>query len=292
MKHTQPLFNPNNEKLLMIHADDAGLSHAQNQAIIQCLEKGVVNSYSIMTPCPWFYEIAQFAVNNPHYDCGIHLTLTCEWKSYKFGPVLPAHEVPSLVDANGYFHHSRDKVKQQANPEEVEKELRAQIEKARSMGIQPTHLDSHMYTLGLTPELLAIYKQLGRDYNLPIFLDADFLTELGIDVEKHLDASDLCVDDTHIGQYSHFEKGELLNYYDRILNKLKSGFNLLLVHPAYDGQEMQGITINHPNFGAHWRQQDLEYCTSLKTKEKLATHNIRLITWQEIKKQVEQFAEL
>ena len=139
-----------------------------------------------------------------------------------------------------------------------------------------------MYTLGLTPELLAVYKQLGHEYQLPLLLDEEFLTDLGIDVEKQLNPSDLRVDYTHIGEYSHFEKGELLNYYDRVLDELKTGFNILLVHPAIDDLEMQGITVDHPNFGSQWRQLDFDYLTSLKAKSKLIANNIQLITWNEI----------
>src|SRR5664279_2586227 len=136
---------PEKTKLLIIHADDAGLSHSKNIATIQSLEKGIVNSYSIMVPCLWFYEMAIFAKNNPHFDNGIHLTLTCEWGNYKFGPVSPASEVPSLVDENGYFYKTREELRKNASAEDVGKELQAQLEKAFKFGLKPTHIDSHMY---------------------------------------------------------------------------------------------------------------------------------------------------
>lgn len=271
-----------NHKRLIIHADDAGLSHSQNRAIMQSLRSGVVNSYSIMVPCPWFYEIALFATESPQYDCGIHLTLTCEWKHYKFGPVLPVKEVPSLVDGNGYFHASRAKVKEQANPEEVKKELTAQIECALQMGVEPTHLDSHMYTLGLTPQLLAIYQQLGQTYGLPIFLDRPFLQELGIDTAKHLSKNTFCVDKTYIGEYQHFAKRELAAYYKQALQTLKPGLNLLLVHPAFNDPEMQAITTAHPNFGAQWRQLDFNFLNHPTTKQLLTNNQIKMVTWRDI----------
>ena len=124
-------------KLLIIHADDAGLCHSENRATFETLQKGIVNSYSIMVPCPWFYEASVFAKNNPDYDNGVHLTLTCEWENYKFGPVLPISEVSSLVDENGHFFKNRDGVRNNALAEEVRKELTAQIEKAIKLWIEP-----------------------------------------------------------------------------------------------------------------------------------------------------------
>ncbi len=270
------------EKYLMIHADDGGLSHSQNRAIMQSLQEGVVNSYSIMPPCPWFYEMALFAAKHPQYDCGIHLTLTCEWNRYKFGPVLSSHEVPSLVDSHGNFPTSRAAVKNNANPHEVKKELTAQIEKSLAMGIKPTHLDSHMYTLGLSPELLSVYKQLGQAYDLPIYLDKEFLIELGIDVEQSLSPSDVCVSASHLGEYHHFENNDLINYYNQTLDELKPGFNILYVHPAFDDEEMKGICVDHPNFGSRWRQVDFDFLNSDNTRLKLKSNNIHMITWSDI----------
>ncbi len=104
MNLSQNLGFPENTKLLIVHADDAGLSHSGNRATIKSLQYGVVNSFSIMVPCPWFHEMAVFARKNPRFDYGIHLTLTCEWEYYRFDPVLPISEVPSLVDENGHFY--------------------------------------------------------------------------------------------------------------------------------------------------------------------------------------------
>lgn len=135
-------------KLVMIHADDAGLSHSENLATIQSLEHGIVNSYSIMVPCSGFEEMATFAKNNAQFDYGIHLTLTCEWDYHRFGPVLPASEVKSIVDKEGHFFKTRRELKNSASAEDVQKEFEAQIEKAYALGLTPTHIDSHMYSVG------------------------------------------------------------------------------------------------------------------------------------------------
>ncbi|MDN3674405.1 polysaccharide deacetylase family protein [Flavobacterium branchiarum] len=282
MNLAQKLGYHKDSKLLIIHADDAGLSHSENRATIQALQNGMINSYSIMVPCPWFYEIANFAKDNPHIDNGIHLTLTCEWENYKFGPVLPITEVPSLVDINGYFYKNRTEFMNNAKSDEVEKELRAQIEKALHFGLKPTHLDSHMCSVGVSPEFLDTYKALGKEYNLPVFINKQFVESVSLSTEKYDFENTLLADNLLIGNYTDFEKGELKKSYEEALDNIKPGFNVFLLHPAYDDNEMQAVTKNHPNFGSKWRQIDLDYFTSETCKSKLKNNNIQLITWREI----------
>ena len=271
------------DKLLMIHADDAGLSHSENMATIQSLKAGSVISYSIMAPCPWFFEMAEFAKDNPQYDCGIHLTLTCEWEKYRFGPVLPIKEVPGLVDEYGHFYKKRDLLHKNASNEEVRKELRAQIEKALKFGVKPTHLDSHMYSVAARHEFLEIYRDLGEIYDLPVFFNKQLITEMGLDARKSILEDDIVSDNLFLGTFTDFEKGRLVNYYDQVLDNLPPGFNVLILHPAFDNHEMQGITINHPNFGSEWRQLDFDYFTSEKCKARIKDNKIKMITWREIK---------
>lgn len=275
---------PENAILLMIHADDAGLSHSENMATIAALENGSVNSYSVMVPCPWFFEMAKFAAKNPQFDNGIHLTLTCEWEKYRFGPVLSKKDVQSLTDENGFFFKKREQLNQHAKNEEVRRELQAQIERALQFGMKPTHLDSHMYSVATRPEFLEIYRDLGRKYDLPVFLNKHLIKYIGLDAEEVLLENDLVADNLFLGNFADFEKGKLENYYDHVLENLPSGFNVLILHPAFDDLEMQGITVNHPNFGAEWRQIDFDYFTSEKCRMKLKANNIQLVTWKEIQK--------
>ncbi|MBO0329512.1 polysaccharide deacetylase family protein [[Muricauda] lutisoli] len=283
MNTAQRLGFDKNTKLLIIHADDAGLSHSENMATIQALEKGIVNSYSIMLPCPWFHEMAVIAKNNPQYDLGIHLTLTCEWENYRFGPVLPISEVPSLVDEHGHFFKKREQLCKNATPEDVEKELRAQIEKALGYGLAPTHMDSHMYSVGSHPEFFKIYQKLGKQYQLPILVNEQLMQMVGLDPKAHIKEGDFVIDRTYVGEFPYFEKEGLATYYQSILENLTPGANLILIHPAFDEHEMQGVTINHPNFGAAWRQQDFDFFTSEKTMEILEKQQIQLVTWGAIR---------
>ncbi len=270
-----------NDKLLIIHADDAGLSHSQNIATIRALEQGVVKSYSIMTPCPMFEEIAEFAKANPKFDYGIHLTLTAEWNEYRFRPVLSREEIPSLVDESGFFFQTLEDLKNNARSTEVDKELRAQINKAISFGLNPTHLDSHMFSLGVKKEFFEIYINLARDYKLPALLTEQFIRSIGLYKDEYR-KNFLFSDNVYMAGYNDFEKSDLAGYYDNVLDNLTPGFNILIIHPAFDNSEMESITGGEKFFGSKWRQIDFDYFTSEKCKSKLLKNNIKLISWKEI----------
>ena len=283
MNLAQKLGYSKDAKLLIIHADDAGLSHSENMATIQSLENGIVNSYSIMVPCPWFYEMALFAKSNPQFDNGIHLTLTCEWENYKFGPVLPIKEVPSLVDENGHFYKKREQLRNNASVHDVKKELESQIEKAISFGLKPTHIDSHMYSVGASPEFFDIYRDLGKKYKLPIMISHQLMEMVGLNPNLNINEGDLTIKKAHYGIFEYFESGKLSDYYSTFFKDVVSGLNIVLIHPAFDDNEMKGITVNHPNFGAEWRQIDFESFTNQNNKAKIKEHNIELITWNDIR---------
>src|SRR5215213_2425231 len=172
---------PRDAKLLIVHADDLGMAHSVNAATIKAFETGLVNSGSIMVPCPWLSEIAAFARANPQADLGLHLTLTSEWTSFRWGPVSSRDRVSSLLDKDGYLRLTESEAAAQADPKEVEMEITAQIERARALGIQPTHLDSHMGTLYQNKELFEIFLRVARSQKLPVrvarawFARTDFL---------------------------------------------------------------------------------------------------------------------
>lgn len=270
------------KKFLIIHADDAGLCHSENMATLKALEKGIVSSCSIMVPCPWFYEMATIAKNNPQFDYGVHLTLTCEWENYKFGPVLPVSEVPSLVDSKGHFFKNRNELKKHASPEDVYKELNAQIEKAYSFGLVPSHLDSHMHCVGANPVFVEVLRSLGKKFGLPVLQNKQLAELVNVGATEFIMPKEINIPNTFFADYSNFENEGLESYYTSVLNNLQEGLNLILIHPAYDNDEMKGIAVNHPNFGSEWRQTDFDFFTKPSTKELLEINNIKLITWKEI----------
>jgi predicted glycoside hydrolase/deacetylase ChbG (UPF0249 family) len=141
---------PDDAKLLIIHADDLAVSHSENRASFEAMKMGSVNSGSIMVPCPWLHEVAAFVSANPEHDLGLHLTLTSEWKHYKWSPVALLPHDSGLTDSLGYMHIDCAAMGALATPATVETELRAQIARAKRAGIEPTHFDSHMGCLFFT----------------------------------------------------------------------------------------------------------------------------------------------
>lgn len=269
---------PAGTKLLIIHADDIGVSHSQNAASLEAFAGGMVSSGSIMVPCPWFPEIAEYARNNPAADLGLHLTLTSEWNLYKWGPVASREKVPSLIDDNGFFYADVQTVLSKASPADVEAELRAQIERAKKFGIDPTHFDSHMGTLFYSPEFLKIYIALGREYKVPVMLiNAITSAYPGVTNDK-----DVIIDQVFIASPDDY-KGGMKEFYTRTLKSVQPGVSCLIIHTAHDDAEMQAVTKGFVDYGSAWRQADLDFFTSDECRKILQEEKIQLITWKEIR---------
>lgn len=269
---------PAGTKLLIVHADDIGVSHSQNAASMEAFAGGAVSSGSIMVPCPWFPEIAEYARNNPAADLGLHLTLTSEWNLYKWGPVAPKERVPSLVDDRGYFYADVAPVLSKGTSSDIETELRAQIERAKQFGIDPTHFDSHMGTLFASPEFVKVYVALGREYKVPVML-VDQITNAypGLTNEN-----DVIIDQIFIASPDDYKAG-LKAFYTKTLKSVKPGVSCLIIHAAYDNAEMQAVTKDHPDYGSAWRQADFDFFTSDECKKMVRDEKIQLITWKEIR---------
>jgi predicted glycoside hydrolase/deacetylase ChbG (UPF0249 family) len=275
---------PRDAKLLIVHADDLGMAHSVNAATIKAFESGLVNSGSIMVPCPWFSEIAAYARANPQADLGLHLTLTSEWTSFRWGPLTSKDRVSSLLDKDGFFYPLETEAASHADPKEVELEITTQIERARAAGVQPTHLDSHMGTLYQNKALFEVFLRVARKYKLPVrvartwFTRADFLPET-------LKADDVYIDRT-LDINPSVAADDWARFYGDAIKKLEPGVTEVVIHLAYDDGEMRGATFDHPSWGAAWRQRDFEFFTSETFRKLLQENQIKLITWRELGKLV------
>jgi predicted glycoside hydrolase/deacetylase ChbG (UPF0249 family) len=273
---------PRDAKLVIVHADDLGMAHSVNMATIKAFESGLVNSGSIMVPCPWLPEIAAYARANPQADLGLHLTLTSEWTQFRWGPVSSKDRVASLLDPNGYFRLTETEAAKYADPKEVELEIRAQIERAKSLGIVPTHLDSHMGTLYQTKELFEMFVRVARENKLPIRAAKDMSGQMPF-LSQVLKSEDIFIDNTISIEPSVTAEG-WANFYTDELKKLTPGVTELVIHLAYDDAEMKAVTFEHPNWGAAWRQRDFDFFTSDAFRKVLEENHIKLITYRDLQK--------
>src|SRR5580658_1520162 len=267
-------------KLVIVHADDLGMTHSVNAATIKGLESGLVTSASIMVPCPWFPEMADYAKAHPDADLGLHLTLTSERVFYRWGPVAPRDKVPSLVDSNGYFHLNWTDATH-IDAKEVELELRAQIERALAMGVRPTHLDSHQYRLFENgKDIFESVSRLGHEYKLPVFVVRDWFTERPY-LEEALGPEDLVVDHT-VTMAPGVAPGKWADFYVRALKNLQPGVTVFIIHLAYDDVEMRAATRERDTWGAAWRQRDFNFFTSAAFRALVKEQDIKLVTWRQL----------
>jgi predicted glycoside hydrolase/deacetylase ChbG (UPF0249 family) len=271
---------PSGTKLIIVHADDLGETHAVNAAAMKALESGSINSASLMVPCPWFPEIADYANSHPDADFGLHLTLTSERVYYRWGPVAPADKIPSLVDENGYFHHDWEQ-NEPINAKEVEVELRAQIERALAMGVRPTHLDSHQYRLIMSgKELFDVMLRVAHLYKLPVFVTRDWFPDHPY-LPASLGPNDIVLDHT-VTIEPEVPPEKWAEFYLTALKNLKPGVTEFVIHPGYDDEELRAATRERSTWGAAWRQRDYDFFTSDQFRQVLAQQKIQLITWREL----------
>lgn len=154
---------------LLLRLDDIGMNHSLNLAMQEVIEAGIPFSTSMLFVAPWYQEAVEILKAHPEVSVGVHLALNSEWKDYRWGPVLGAGGVPSLVDSVGYFHHSVDAfLASDYDLEEVERELTAQVERALRSGLTIDYVDFHMGTAAATPELRAIVERIAREHELGI----------------------------------------------------------------------------------------------------------------------------
>ena len=274
---------PADSKLLIINADDLAMSHSENDASLTALDNKIVTAATVMVPAPWFGEVAVYAKAHPDADLGLHLTLTAEWQTFRWGPVTPRNLVPSLVGPDGFFYSTTEEFAQHAKVNEVETEVRAQIERAKSMGLEPTHLDAHMHSLYATPQLFAVLKKVARDYKLPIRMARN--ESVFRDLLPYVDPA-FPFPDAIFSPQGDVQPAAWKDYYINVVKNLQPGVSELFVHLAHDDAEMRAVTVNYSVWDAAWRQRDIDVMTSPEFRKALTDNHVILIGWRPIQKLV------
>lgn len=274
---------PRDAKLLILHADDLAVAHSEDAASLDALDKGAISSASIMVPCPWLTEVANYAKSHPDADLGLHLTLTSEWKTYRWGPLEPRSSVPSLFDPSGYLWIDTPSASTHLKANEAEREIRAQVERAIAMGIHPTHLDSHMGALFSRADLFGVYVKVAHDYKVPFlaFIDPKARSEFS----SQLSDKDIVLDSVLIADPS-VHPAEWKAFYVNVVKNLKPGITELIVHLAYDDAEMRAVTAGYDDYNAPWRQRDYDVITSPDFKKLLNDNHVILVHWRDLQKLV------
>jgi len=279
---------PAGTKAVIFHVDDAGMSHDSNMGARKAVEEGVATSLSVMMPCSWVPECAAWLRERPQVDAGVHLTLTSEWKHYRWGPVAGPSVVPGLLDAQGYLYHEVDDVVNHASPDEFEAEIRAQLDKAIAVGMQPTHLDSHMGTC-FQPQFIQRYVELGMEKDIPVMMFGGHLQHIGAEagpfklllrsLSQQLWQAGLPVIDDLVtrptrGPDYEQRKSELL----ALLRDMQPGITQIIVHCTEPTE-----TFSYISGSGSARQAELRLMTDPDVKAFIESEGIVLTNWRELK---------
>ncbi|MGK2861735.1 MAG: polysaccharide deacetylase family protein [Chitinophagaceae bacterium] len=300
--YAEKMGYPKGARVLILHIDDAGMSYDSNEGAILALTKGVANSVSVMMPCPWVPSFVEFLKKNPEVDAGLHLTLTSEWKKYRWGPLMGRTAVPGLTDKEGAMWPSVADVVRHAAPEEVFSEIKAQLERARIMGFEPTHFDSHMGTLFASPEFMKEYIKLGIDNRIPVMMPAGHNTLIAAQMKmpeeqvQQIRETGLALwnaglpvlDDLHNDTYGWNATKEInkddkklqawkTKKYIEAIKSLKPGVTMMIMHCTSPTEVFKHISDSGPV-----RKGDMLVMLDPEFKKALINENIILTTWREL----------
>lgn len=299
--YAEKLGYPKGKKVIILHIDDVGMSYESNQGTIKSMTEGVANSLSIMMPCGWVPGFVHYMKEHPDIDAGLHLTMTSEWKDYRWGPLAGKSQVKGMVDSEGAMWRSVADVVKNASPDEVEREIRAQLDRARTMGFEPTHLDSHMGTLFASPAFLERYVKVGMEEKIPVMFPAGHNTSIlagekmvsdRIDMmravgKKIWDSGLPVLDDLENNSYGwkgpesgDTSKKALQKYktekYIAALKNLKPGLTMVIMHCTINSEIVPHITDSGPT-----REGDYLAMIDPELRKFIEKEGIILTTWRE-----------
>jgi len=303
LTYAEKLGFPKGAKVIILHVDDAGMSFDSNQGAIGAIQGGIASSVSVMMPCPWVPGFVHFLQQHPSTDAGLHLTLTSEWRDYRWGPLSGKSKVPGLVDPEGDMWSDVEDVVKHASPDEVETELRAQIDRALQMGFHPTHIDSHMGTLFASMAFAQRYIKVGMEYNIPVMFPCGHNTLIRAQMKASTPSAEMTrmvgqmlwnaglpvLDDLHNTSYDwqlpkgmapsseNWKKFKIKQYIETF-GLLKPGITMVIMHCTAPSNIFKYISDSGPS-----READLLAMQSPELKQYLAKEGVIITTWRELK---------
>ena len=280
-------FDPD-ARLAIFHADDVGMCHGANAAFAELSRLGAITCGAVMVPCPWFLEAAELAARDSRLDLGVHLTLTSEWAAYRWAPISTVSRSSGLIDESGYFWRRLPMLGPKVVPEAAEVEMRSQIERALSAGIDVTHLDTHMGA-ALLPHLLEIYLRLGREYRLPVLFPRnlrDYTSVLdfeGVSLEGHFEMLEKFEKEgwplvDHFRMSPWVPQEDTDRTYRELIAGLPPGLTMIALHPTQSG-EIESIVPAK----AHFRTEEYRLLKDPNFQNFVASQGIRPIGFRPLR---------
>lgn len=262
---------PVDARLLIINADDLGMCHSVNEAVFRALNEGVLRSTTLMVPCPWALHAMHFFADHPEIPFGVHLTAISDWVDYRWGPVTPREQVPSLINPAGYFYNFEHMPEflAQVSLDELETEFRAQIEFVLSAGLKPAHLDWHSLRINSRPDIFDLMLKLAREYGLA-------LRVAGRSVIEKVQSQGFPTNDYDFLDSYLLDPVDKSARYAQMLRELPAGLSEWAVHPGLDSPELLAIELEEH----HIRQTDFDFLMSQEAKDIVEEEGIILLDYR------------
>lgn len=286
--NAEKLGFPKGTKVLLLHMDDLGMCEEANQAGMNYIANGHILSGAVMMPCEFAVPFVEWVKNVPNADIGVHLTLTSEWKSWRWPTVSPAESVPGLLDPEGKMWRSVPEVVMHATPREIETEIRAQIEKMLSLGLRPTHIDTHMGTLYGSPAYVRVFLKVAQEYRIPanaIDLSnpkvADFYRSAGYPINDEVIQMLAEYSLPRLDNFGSVPEGksyeEVKSGFMEMLKALEPGLTEIIFHPSFETGNLKTIT-------GTWQQRvwEAQIFSDPEIHRFFKDNNIQITSWREI----------
>jgi predicted glycoside hydrolase/deacetylase ChbG (UPF0249 family) len=275
-------------KVLLLHMDDAGMCPEANEAVKRYISSGAVKSTAVMMPCPSSRTFVEWAKGRKDADVGVHLTLTSEWKNYRWGPLSDKGKVKGLIDPEGKLWHEVPQVIMNASASEAETEIRTQIDAMLALGLRPSHIDTHMGTLYGSSEYVKVFLKVAEEYNIPAnvielsdpAVSAKFLSQ-GYPIDEKvlglIDSYSLPRLDNFTSVPEGSSYGEKKERFFSLVRDLSPGLTEIIFHPSVETENLKGIT-------GSWQQRVWEglMFSDPDVKKFLEDQGIVITTWKEI----------